>query len=175
MKLRVLAALPALMLAAACGSPAAPPAATPAATETAPPAEPRPTYAATADAAVAAWAAFSPIPEVGPAEGVAAELGDCSIHLGKDLSVRICAVSGQLTNMVVTLRGQTTPARLNRALDIASSLIAPDAEPSDLTRIHREAGPALARGGSKLCPSTRCFSISAVGGAVLLSADALGN
>ena len=155
---------------AACSKPAEtssavsapPPAATPS------PAAPAVTYPITTVAALQRWSALD-------ADAVAsADDSDpsCSIRLSKALSVRICGANDQVVSMTATARPGASPQLLDQALDATIAIIAPDTTAADRTRVHREAAEALARGGSMLCPTTRCFRLSPLGEGWVIGASA---
>ncbi|MBI1407335.1 MAG: hypothetical protein GC145_14570 [Caulobacter sp.] len=168
--MRLLISALALATLAACSEPA-PPAAT-VAQSPAPAIETRPTYGTTAGDAVSQWGKLDALQAVGPAEGVEASLGDCQAHTGKSLSVRVCSIDGRVSNMLVASRGAVSPSQLDGILQATVAIVAPDAEAADLVRIRREAREGLAKGGTMLCPTTRCFNIAPLGDGVTVNADA---
>lgn len=158
---------------AACGDATPDVAPAPAATAPAAPAlaaaSPTATYAlATADA-VARWREVDTMGEPVPAAGQAQ---DCNAHIGRQISVLICSIDGRVASMVATSRTGATAEVLDRSLVTMAQLVAPDAEPADLTRIAASAAEGLAGAGTVLCPTISCFRIAPLSDGWVMGAHA---
>lgn len=150
---------------AACGETAPDASPTPAPAVAAPAA----TYALATAEAVSRWVDVDTMGEPVPA----AEQGqDCQALVGRSVAVRICSIDGRVASMVATSRPGATAEALDRSLAAMAQLVAPDAEPADLTRIAASAADGLAGAGTMLCPTTRCFRITPTAAGWVLAANA---
>lgn len=157
----------AMLALAGCGpsEPVAPVQATPPSEPAAEAVAPTPTtFPVTVDQAQARWDRIDPLKRgdlMAPNVGVKGM--DCWSHMGRRLSVRICSVGGQVSDIFAMSRGGADLALLDQAVVAMADLVAPDAEPADIARIKREARAGLERGGTTLCPTTVCFRVFVMG------------
>lgn len=117
--------------------------------------------------------ALSKFSALGPFE-VTESNGPCQAYVARDLALRICSsADGRVTSLLATSRRAAGAARLEQAVRAIASAVAPGSEVTDLRRISREAVEAKPRGGTTLCPTTRCFKLEfqAVGWALSASAS----
>lgn len=97
----------------------------------------------------------------------------CSYRVSSKVGIRLCSVEGKVERVVVTSRDAASLVTLDQAITSITKIVSPEAEPADLARVKREARAALNAGSwTTLCPYTRCFKVSPLGGGWLVAASA---
>lgn len=96
----------------------------------------------------------------------------CEVRVARKAALTTCAHEGRLTRILVVPRGDAG-LPLSTAVRAVALTVAPDTESADLARVVNEAAEAVAEGRTMtVCPTIRCFRVSAIGQGWAISATA---